>query len=334
MEALLGGLSAGHVQGVASAARRASGFLALLDSVAAAGGAVARRETLRLLSCSGLGAVSFLASDAPATFAIPAQTYHVMVCRVMGLRPAGSGTLLGCPRCSLTMSAVAAYMRVDVPGVGASAAAVPPPVDAPLLGVPAPLARVPQDLLLDHAARCPRGNVVSAQHTAVVRVLHEFCVEAGAAPSDVVLEARAPGGASSSRPGDLCWRFFHANRHLYVDVTIAGVFLSGSPWQTPGGAAAAAEARKRGRPAAAELLAGGHEFVPFAVEECGRLGACAHRLLRELARRAAGRRSPGGDGSAGEVSAVLAGWFARLSTCVHSRLAWAVRLALDGRVMG
>ena len=62
-----------------------------------------------------------------------------------------------------------------------------------------------------------------------------------------------------------------------------------------------------------------HTFVPFVVENGGRLGLQALNLLDRLARRAA---QHGGDDDPHLAVRIRTRWLQELSTIVHSRQAW------------
>ena len=62
-----------------------------------------------------------------------------------------------------------------------------------------------------------------------------------------------------------------------------------------------------------------HTFVPFVVEDGGRLGLQALDLLDRLARRAA---QHSGDDAPQLAARIRTRWLQELSTIVHSRQAW------------
>ena len=77
-----------------------------------------------------------------------------------------------------------------------------------------------------------------------------------------------------------------------------------------------------GRPQATSCrYARDHLFVPFVVEEGGRLGAHALSLLDKLSRRAASRQ---GDLDPQRAARLRTGWLQDISTFIHSKAAWVI----------
>ncbi len=98
--------------------------------------------------------------------------------------------------------------------------------------------------------------------------------------------------------------------------------LGGAMWYTPGSAALRRERAKLSADARApDSVQQRHVFVPFVVEECGRLGQRALDLLRTLSHRAAESSS---DADPQAASHFRTQWQQQISTCIHSRIAWLI----------
>ena len=184
--------------------------------------------------------------------------------------------------------------------------------------------RRPEDVLLDHAPSCPYKGVRHIKHDAVARLLRKFMREAGAPKRRAVLEARGLAGTSLRRPGDVTWFLYTDHAHLVVDCAVAGVYqksmLRDGLWRRAGAAARMRERHKiRADARADHPVQHDHTFVPFVVEDGGRLGLQALDLLDRLARRAA---QHSGDGDPQLAARIRTRWLQELSTMVHSRQAW------------
>jgi hypothetical protein len=95
--------------------------------------------------------------------------------------------------------------------------------------------------------------------------------------------------------------YYSPEHHLMLDGVITTVYKNtrqGETWEIPGYATKLVEVRKfyadnTSEWHVARIHGGKHTFVPFAIEDGGRLGAHAHAFLRTLAERAVrqGQRS-------------------------------------------
>ena len=247
-------------------------------------------ERARFLSRCGQGGAAFIVADQqPQLYPIPPDVYRVAVARMFGLpHPAVRTTT--CQPCDITFSS---------------------PLEA-----------------ADHLARCPKSPAFHSAHRAITGVLNTIIDEAGFA-AERRNEVRGLRPADNSRPADiLIAGFGGALQHLAIDVVIPGV-LGYTGWRptggsTPGSAARYAEARKFRRDAqSSQPIAAAHRFVPFAVEEFGRLGEHAKALLFELAKAAVSGRNtllhlPDDAPPVRRLlQAKLRAWRQRLSIAVH-----------------
>ena len=340
---LMSGDSHTRVQSIACTARRASEYLALL---AECRDPSLRPSSIRVLSHSGRGSASFLVSNMQSTYEVRPEQYKIMVCRVLGLRPPGWEDLRQCGACSLHVSSVEHAMHLphsdepEPPEDDPTPADDPPddgsppvdPDDVPEDPIPALLPtaagpeRLPRDVLLDHAPRCPYGGVRLIPHDGLARMLRRIMRDAGAPSRRCVLEARGLAGTSLRRPGDITWFLYRDHQHLVVDAAVAGVrqqtMLREGRWKRPGRAARDKEKAKISADArSSDPVQRDHLFVPFVVEEGGRLGAQALSLLDKLSRRAASRQ---GDLDPQRAARLRTGWLQDISTFIHSKAAWVI----------
>ena len=125
-------------------------------------------------------------------------------------------------------------------------------------------------------------------HDGLVSTLSKVLHEAGVPTSATLSEARGlRGKGDNSRPGDIVVLDYHApGRHLLLDGVVTIAYRNTRQRETreiPGYVAKLVEDKKfyadkiSERPAA-KIHGGRHTLVPFAIEDCGRLGAHAHAL--------------------------------------------------------
>ena len=129
-------------------------------------------------------------------------------------------------------------------------------------------------------------------HRGLIKVLRGIIEEAGVPKAAIVEEARGLHPGDASRPGDrVVQDFSDAGRHLIIDGVVTTVYRStviDKVASVPGCAAKLVEDRKFKKNAdspqlVAVAVGGRHTFVPFAMEDGGRLGAHAHATLKLLA---------------------------------------------------
>ena len=137
-----------------------------------------------------------------------------------------------------------------------------------------------------HAASCSCGGWRVRKHNAAVRCLGEWAEELGA---DVLYEQHVPT-ANTNAEARLDLIIYHEKfkQRAIIDVTIVNTavaeYISRGSSTTDGLAADVAESSKRRKYSEATI-------VPFAIEEHGRLGDDALRLIRTLAPAEADLRS-------------------------------------------
>jgi len=167
-------------------------------------------------------------------------------------------------------------------------------------------------------------------HTALASVVQSICREAGGA-----VGMELPGLLDGQRrPGDVTViGYAGVSRHLVIDVSVAHVCTTSnqrSAWSTPGASARLVEDSKV-RSYRGDCEARGHRFVPFVVEDGGRVGGQATALLDELAVRAAMIPRAG---SWTEVrreesrGTLLARWLQMISIAIHGSGAELIRCSL------
>ena len=144
------------------------------------------------------------------------------------------------------------------------------------------------------------------------------------APASISRET--PGLAhGAQRPADILLRDFDGlGRHVAMDVGITSPFsnsaLSAGSHQRPGSTASAYEQNKiRAVLGVGAALHRTWRFIPFIIEDGGRLGAHAAAFLSELARR---QRGPATTSSGLRISVRLL-LYQRLSSVVHHAAACA-----------
>ena len=239
----------------AAAARSAHSAFQLIPEVDAA-------ERARFLSRCGHGGAAFLVADKqPQLHPVPASIYRLATARVLGL-PHPAVELSSCDRCGLHFAS--------------------------------------KQLAADHFARCPKSGAYMRVHKNLLAVVNTIVDEAGFARDrkNEVTNLRPDG----TRPADILIANYGGTfRDVIVDVTAPGVigparhaharhvenFIA-----TPGAAARRAECTKfRQDENSSRPLRSVHRFVPFAVEEFGRLGDHAEAFLFEMAKAATASRS-------------------------------------------
>jgi hypothetical protein len=259
---------------------RGQRVLDFIDRQVRAGG---HMSVIRTFSSSA-GGVSFTVSDSPSVHAAPADSFRMALRTTMGLPPPpGYAAPERCPGCLLLVR--------DVHGR---------------------YGYTPERALLDHIPRCPVGCMAHTKwraHNAVARELRHIIIhECGIASSKVVQEPlHLRQMNSAERPGDLVVKGYNRRlgKDLIIDVSVRDVYSQSAyhgPARVPGGVAARGEADKLRSQAAVELGAR-HIFVPFIMENGGRLGGHAVELLRDLQRRSKKR-------------GMVAKWTQRLSATV------------------
>jgi len=130
-------------------------------------------------------------------------------------------------------------------------------------------------------------------HHGLVKVLRGIIEEAGVPKATIVEEARGLRPGDVSRPGDIVvLDFSDDGRHLVIDGVVTTVYrisVLDKVASIPGYVAKLVEERKFKKDADspqpdATAAGGRHTFVPFAMEDGGRLGAHAHATLNLLAK--------------------------------------------------
>ena len=213
-------------------------------------------ERARFLSRCGHGGAAFLVADKqPQLHPVPNDSYRLAAARAFGL-PHPAVERASCDSCSLHFTS--------------------------------------RQLAADHFARCPKSGAYCAAHKAAVGVLNTIIDEAGFGSDrkNEVPNLRPDG----TRPADVAIINYGGSfRDVCLDVTVPGVlshvrtsnqsrrFYTSSP----GAAARQAEIHKfRQDENSSRPLRSVHRFIPFAVEEFGRLGDHAEAFLYEMAKAA------------------------------------------------
>ena len=237
----------------AAAARSAHSAFLLIPDVDAA-------ERARFLSRCGHGGAAFLvAHKQPQLHPVPDAPYRLAAARAFGL-PHPAVERSSCDNCGLHFTS--------------------------------------KQLAADHFARCPKSGAYYAAHKVAVGVVNTIIDEAGFGSDrrNEVPNLRPDG----TRPADVVIVNYGGSfRDVLLDVTVPGVmapvrassqshlyFLS-----SPGAAARQAEAKKfRQDENSSRPLRSVHRFIPFAIEEFGRLGNHAEAFLFEMAKAATSSR--------------------------------------------
>jgi hypothetical protein len=214
-------------------------------------------ERARFLSRCGHGGAAFLVADKqPQLHPVPADVYRLATARLLGL-PHPAVELADCDRCGLHFSS--------------------------------------RDLAADHFARCPKSGAYWTAHNTLVAVVNTIIDEAGfAAQRKNEVSNLRP---DNTRPADISIVNYGGTfRDIILDVTVPGVVAlarnSGIFMTNPGSAARRAESAKFCQDAnSSRPLRSVHRFVPFAVEEFGRIGDHAEAFLFEMAKAATVGRS-------------------------------------------
>ena len=137
-----------------------------------------------------------------------------------------------------------------------------------------------------HAASCPSGGWRVRKHNAAVRSLGAWAEEHGA---EVCYEQHVPTANTNCEARlDLIIHHEKLRQPALIDVTIVNAavaeYISRGSSTTDGAAADIAEGSKHRKYPGATI-------IPFAIEDHGRLGEAAMRLIRQLAPADAGMRS-------------------------------------------
>jgi hypothetical protein len=228
----------------AAAARSAHSAFQLIPEVDAA-------ERARFLSRCGHGGAAFMVADKqPQLSPFPADVFRLAAARGFGI-PHPAVERATCERCDLHFTS--------------------------------------EVLAADHFARCPKSGAYYKAHGALVAVLNTIVDESGFRRLNEVNHLRPDG----TRPADIFISNYGGSfRDVIIDVTVAGVLApvraanNGSQYflSSPGAAARRAEALKfRQDLNSSRPLRSVHRFIPFAVEEFGRLGDHAEAFLYEMA---------------------------------------------------
>jgi hypothetical protein len=156
-----------------------------------------------------------------------------------------------------------------------------------------------RDLAADHFARCPKSGAYWKVHNTLVAVVNTIIDEAGFAAQrkNEVTNLRP----DNTRPADILIANYGGSfRDVILDVTVPGVVAPArrvhsrhveGHLTTPGAAARSAEMCKFRQDAnSSRPLRSVHRFVPFAVEEFGRIGDHAEAFLFEMAKAATAGR--------------------------------------------
>jgi hypothetical protein len=223
-----------------------------------------RPETMDRLYTSSFGGISFANSDCRQVHDQQADVYKFSIARSLGMLPR-CPRVDKCPSCLVPLSLL--DNTADYPAIQAAN---------------------------DHFGRCGVAGNPQFIHRAVVSALQQIIISTGCvAKKHIVLEA-ASLRDDLSRPADILLQHLDGvSRHVAVDVSVAGVFISSQAMgpRRPGAAAAKREHKKWSDDLAAQqsiVRDKGFRLVPFVLEEGGRLGIHAWAFLQELdkARRA------------------------------------------------
>ena len=217
--------------------------------------------------------------------------------RQLGLRPSEWHSSQRCRRCRLHVSQLrcTALAHLSESGRGPSDPGVPH--------------RLAEDLMADHMVRCPHGlhlagqlrsapSAVTAVHSRLVGFVRDCLLEAGLAPSSLSLEPSGLGlPGTGGRPADV--GVYCLDYKLFIDVSVRAVLSSSAEpvAAVPGGVAREGEADKvraiMSQGPDVRIRRSGVRYLPFIVEQFGRLGEHADALLRALAVRAENEGSEG-----------------------------------------
>ena len=129
-------------------------------------------------------------------------------------------------------------------------------------------------------------------HHGLIKTLRSIVEECGVPKEAIMEEARGLRLDDRTRPGDLViMDFVDGGRHLVFDGVVTTVYMNSVLHKVvaiPGFAAKQVEDRKfkadADSPQPVSVQHGGrHRFIPFAMEDGGRIGAHGHAALRMLA---------------------------------------------------
>ena len=147
-------------------------------------------------------------------------------------------------------------------------------------------------------ARCPNGGARHLMHYGLIKSLRHIVEEAGVPKASIVEEARGLREGDATRPRDfVVLDFIVLGRHLILNGVVTTVYINSIRSKVavvPGFAAKKVEDTKfkADLTSAHPVLAphgGRHTFVPFAMEDGGRIGAHGHAVLRILVEHAVAR---------------------------------------------
>jgi len=212
----------------------------------------------KLLSHSGHGSVTVLASDIPLGRRTSTPLARMTIRRICGA-PALGDIPPGlrspsCPQCGLPAGSPEALER--------------------------------------HVARCPNGGARHLMHHGLIKTLRSIVEDSGVPKASIVEEARGMRPDDRTRPGDLVvLDFANGGRHLIIDGVVTTVYrnsIFSKVASIPGYAAKQVEDKKlkadADSPNPVSMCHGGqHTLVPFAMEDGGRIGAHGQAVLRMLA---------------------------------------------------
>jgi len=259
-------------------------------------------ERARMLACGGMAGGAFMVSTAHG---IPDALYPTAVRHLLGCREPLAAGLTSCPECKIRMT---------------------------------------EDELRDHVVRCPsmnRGragstrtaNLLFHYHRVMVDLLEEIAREVGVT---TILEMPALLAGTAERPADIaCISVEGAGRHWIIDFSLVHVLSStyidrGRASREAGYAARVMEDHKiKHYHRRVEAL--GHRFIPFVMEDGGRMGQHAAALLREFAvlRADRSRRTDDWESSRAVVQErYYTQWIQRISSRLHAGMATWIQLSL------
>ena len=260
----------------------------------------------------------------------------------------GAAILYGLPSAPRTAAAGASCCRYGYPTVLSSSDSrsrlppelfrfavrrvcrLPEPLTEGMVACPECRVEMPEHHIRDHLCRCPcmgdggggSVDVFTHVHGVVVRELRDILRECGAA---TFVEMPGVIRDSHERPGDIvAISVGGVGRHWVIDVSVVSVLTddrlrSGYVGLVPGAAARGAEQGKRQR-YQARVEAAEHRFIPFIMEEGGRLGQEAISLLEELVTLRVDRFRQSEDWGVRVPELrrrILQGWLVRLSEACH-----------------
>ena len=261
-------------------------------------------ERARMLSSGGMGGGAFLVA---AGAGIPDELFPIAARHYFGCPEPLADGLTACPECGVHMASVQ---------------------------------------VRDHVARCPymrRGGgrdggqgtagLLYHYHRVLVDLVARVLQEAG---GTTILEMPGLLAGTFERPADVaCISLDGSGQHLIVDVACVHVLASsqidrGRASTEAGFAARHVESAKR-RQYQRRVEQAGHRFVPFVIEDGGRLGQQAAALLGEMATRRAARTARPEDWGmppAERRRRYLARWLEQFSVCLHAEVATWIQLSL------